>query len=64
MERRWISVREASEYLSIHFKSCYRLIDRGEIPAAKIGGNVSVDLKWLREILEEREICTVGIGGK
>ena len=56
MERRWISARETSEYISIHLKSVYRLIDRGEIPAAKIGGSVRVDLKRLTEILESREL--------
>ena len=50
--RRWISVREASEYISIHPKSCYRLIDRGEIPATKIGGSIRVDKKKLDEQLE------------
>ncbi len=55
MERRWISVKAASEYLSIHFKSCYRLIDRGEIPAVRIGGSVRVDLKRLVEILESQD---------
>ena len=56
MERRWISVREASEYLSIHFKSCYRLIDRGKIPAVRIGGSVRVDFKRLVEILEAQDL--------
>jgi len=55
MERRWISVRECSSYLSIHEKSVYRLIDHGEIPASKVGGSIRVDLKKLEEMLEERE---------
>lgn len=56
MERRWISVREASEHLSIHQITCRRLIDRGQIPAVKIGRSVRVDMKKLDGILEAREL--------
>lgn len=52
MERRWISVRIASEYLGIHEITCRRLIDRGEIRATKIGGSIRVDKKRLDEKLE------------
>jgi len=55
VERRWISPKECAEYLSIHVKSCYRLIDKGEIPGARIGGSVRVDLKKLEEIMLERQ---------
>jgi len=54
MERRWISVRTASEYLGIHEITVRRLIDRGEIPATKIGRSVRVDLKKLNETLESQ----------
>ena len=52
--RRWISVREASQYLSIHEITCRRLIDRGEIPACKVGGSIRIDKKRLDEKLEQR----------
>lgn len=55
MEKRWISVRECSSYLGLHGKSVYRLIDKGEIPASRVGGSVRVDLKKLEAIMEERE---------
>ncbi len=60
MERRWISVRTASEYLSIHEITCRRLIDRGKIPATKIGGSIRIDKKRLDEKLE----CGLGPGNK
>jgi excisionase family DNA binding protein len=55
MKRRWISVNDAAEYLSIHPVTCRRLIDRGEIPASKIGRSVRVDLKALNRQLEQKE---------
>lgn len=33
-----LSVREAAEILNLHPISLYRLIDRGAIPAVRIGG--------------------------
>jgi excisionase family DNA binding protein len=47
MEKRWISPRECAEYLSLHLKSIYRKIDCGEIPAARVGRSVRVDLRAL-----------------
>lgn len=52
MERRWVSVNTASKYLSIHPVTCRRLIDRGVIPASRIGRNVRVDIRKLNEQLE------------
>jgi excisionase family DNA binding protein len=45
IERRWITPRECSERLGIHPKSCYRLISRRQIPAARMGRALRVD--WL-----------------
>jgi excisionase family DNA binding protein len=55
LERRWVSVRTVSEYLGIHEITARRLIDRGVIPATKIGGSIRVDMKKLDEILESKE---------
>jgi excisionase family DNA binding protein len=52
LERRFVSVRIASEYLGIHEVTCRRLIDKGQIPAAKIGGSIRVDMRKLNEKLE------------
>jgi len=54
VERRWISVSACSTYLNLHKKSIYRLIYRGQIPAAKIGRSVRIDLKKLNETLESQ----------
>ena len=54
MEKRWISVCTTSEYLGIHEVTIRRLIDRGKIPAAKIGRSVRIDLKKLNETLESQ----------
>jgi len=53
MRKRWISVRETAEYLGIHSVTCRRLVNRGQIPACKIGGSVRIDLKSLEEKLEQ-----------
>ena len=53
MDRRWISIRTCSEYLGIHQVTCRRLVDRGEIKAAKVGGSIRVDLQALEEKLEQ-----------
>lgn len=50
--KRWISVKECAAYLSLHLKSVYVLIGRGEIPAARVGRSVRVDLKRLEEKME------------
>jgi len=52
MEKRWVSVREASQYLSLHEITTRRLIDRGMIPASRIGRNIRVDMRKLNEQLE------------
>ena len=51
MERRWISPKECAEYLGLHLKSIYRLLDRGEIRAGKIGRSIRIDLNALNEKL-------------
>jgi len=53
MQKRWITVRETSEYLEIHEVTIRRLIDHGQIPACKIGGNIRIDLIKLNERLDQ-----------
>jgi len=53
--RRWISVRTCSEYLGIHEVTCRRLIDRGEIKAARVGGSIRVDLQALEKQMESQQ---------
>jgi excisionase family DNA binding protein len=54
-ERRWISTHECADYLGLHFMTIYKLIARGEIPAAKIGGAVRIDLARLQRELENQK---------
>ena len=55
MQKRWISVLECSSYLSLHIKTIYAKIAKGEIPAAHVGGSrgsIRIDRKKLDEQLE------------
>lgn len=60
MERRWLRVKEAAEYLGISVKGLYDLCSRGLIPHTRLRGvGIRVDLKKLDELLEASEIKTV-----
>jgi len=61
IERRWISCREAGEYLNLSPKTVSDLCLSGKIPSAKIGGSRRVDFKALNERLE-REAAGRGAG--
>ena len=52
MARRWISVNECAELLSLHPISVRKIIARGKIPAVRIGRTVRVDLRALEAQLE------------
>ena len=52
MERRWITVNECAELLSLHPMSVRKIIARGKIPAVRIGRTVRVDLRALEAQLE------------
>jgi len=55
MQKRWITVLECSSYLSLHIKTIYAKIARGEIPAAHGGGStgsIRIDKNKLDEQLE------------
>ena len=47
MEKRFFSVKEISQYLSLHEVTVRRLINTGKIPASKIGRSVRIDKKKL-----------------
>ena len=60
MERRWISVRAASEYLSIHPKSLYSLISKGEIAYSRRAGiGIRIHRDTLDAYLREGEVRSV-----
>lgn len=50
--RRWISPKEAGEYLSLHPQTIYQLVYEGKLPVARIGRTVRVDLRALEAQLE------------
>jgi len=50
--RRWLSIREVSKLLNVHEITLYRLIARGQVPAAKLGGRVLIDWQKLEAELE------------
>jgi excisionase family DNA binding protein len=50
--RRWISPREAAELLGIHPMTVYDLVNRGELPAARLGRKVLIDRVRLEAQLE------------
>lgn len=52
MERRWITVNECAELLSLHPMSVRKIIARGTIPAVRIGRTVRVDLRTIETQLE------------
>lgn len=60
MERRWVTISEVAEYLGIHPITARRLCDRGELPAARIGGSVRIDLKALEEKLARQTAQIAG----
>ena len=54
MERRWITVGETAELLSVHSMSVRKWIDAGKIKAIRIGRSVRVDLRALEADLERQ----------
>lgn len=59
MLRRWITPKSCADYLSIHLKTVYAQIARGEIPAAKVGGSIRIDKKRLDELMEASEKASI-----
>jgi len=49
-ERRWISIREASEFLGISTITAYRWVRSGKIKATQFGRCVRVDLRALEHL--------------
>jgi excisionase family DNA binding protein len=58
--RRWISPREAAEYIGVHPQTVYAMIARGEIPSARLGRKVLVDKRRLDAQLEGQAAAHAG----
>jgi len=59
-ERAWLTVREAAEELRLPRTRCYELIQRGELPAVRIGErSIRVNRVELeRFLLESRRVVS------
>jgi excisionase family DNA binding protein len=56
IERRWLKVSEAAEYLGLHPKSVYRACSEGTIPCSKVPGiGVRIDKEELDALLEQED---------
>jgi excisionase family DNA binding protein len=63
IERRWLKIKEAAEYLGIHEKSLYRACRRREVPFSKSRGvGVRIDKRELDAMLERRGIRPEELG--
>jgi excisionase family DNA binding protein len=52
--RRWLTIKEAAEYLGISVKGAYDMAAAGKLPAARVGRLVRVDLRSLEADLERQ----------
>jgi len=52
MTKRFITPREASEYLSLKTKTVYSLAARGQLPVVRFGRQLRIDLTKLDEYIE------------
>ena len=53
-EKRWMTVKEAARYLSLHPRTIYNLCARGSIPHVRVKGiGLRVDQRKLDKFLEE-----------
>lgn len=55
----FVSIREAAEYLGVEYKTVYRLVKSGEIPAGKIGGVYRIKKEDLDEYFEKQKEKTL-----
>jgi len=55
IERRWLKVSEAGEYLGMHPKSVYRSCSQRKIPFSRVSGiGVRIDKRELDALLERQ----------
>ena len=50
--KRYVSIKEVSEYTSLPVKSLYELAGTGRIPSIKMGRRVLFDLQDIDEVME------------
>lgn len=55
VHRRWLSVADAAEYLSVAPRTLVRLLDQGAIPRHRLGTrSVRIDLRELDRYMEDQ----------
>ena len=59
-KRRWISVRETAERLSVHEMTVRDWVNRGLVPAVRIGRSVRVDLRALEAQFDKQQAAGRG----
>ena len=55
----FVSIKEAAEYLGVEYKTVYRLVKAGDIPAGKIGGVYRIKKDDLDEYFEQQKQKTL-----
>lgn len=56
MADEWMGTPEAAEYLGVVLRTLYRLIDRGQVPAYKVGRVIRVKKADLDAFLESHRV--------
>ena len=50
--KRYVNIKEVSEYMSLPVKSLYELASLGKVPSIKMGRRVLFDLKDIDELMQ------------
>ena len=56
MEKRFLTIREASQYLNVSESLLYKLVETKKIPHIRIGRKILFDLKKLDQYIEENSV--------
>jgi excisionase family DNA binding protein len=54
---RWMSTREACEYLGVTLRTLYRFIDEGQLPAYKMGRVIRLKASDVADFVERMRIA-------
>ena len=50
--KQFLSIREAAQYLNVEYKTLYRLVVAGKIPASRVGGVYRIKRQDIDDYLE------------
>ena len=59
----YLNIREAAHYLGISPHTLYKLVERSEVPAAKVGGSWRLSPAALDEFLQAKPVARAGRTG-